>query len=777
MTLMKLRSINTFTTLIISLIILIAFAVIIGYVSNSSYKNTLAMATENMEGINKNIVASVNDLIDTSQSLANVIALQKDVHSCLKGEGEPIHDYIRNLFSVQNGLNSILVFNEKGIIVAGSNAKGQNIAGTDINQRPYVKEALAGRPCILSEISHSVTTDDYVFAVAVPVHDASGALLGGAAVTVNWLNFLDRHVLPVKISEHGRASMLSAQGQIIAHPNKELLLKDFAGQGYPKEILDMKKGRISFADQGQNMMLVFDAVERTGWIICAKAPEEDLTALARQQRNVLIAAGAGLYAALLLVILFLLRSRIVSPLRSLMAFSSEIAQGNFKAELKGRFAFEMKDLADNILRMTGELKHKLGFSDGVLRGLTAPTLISDTSGKLSYTNTPMLRLIELPGKPEDYQGKEATWFLYGEAAAGALVSSPPGRDKDQAVSETNLTGRAGGKLIVKIDSAPIYDLDGSLIGTITTVTDLTSMRNQQSRIESQRDSITEAAQTAESIASRLSSATQNISVQIVQSSQGASAQSGRAGETATAMNEMTAMVLEVAKSASQAAQTSDMAKDKAQQGSKIVDRVVEGIRQVESQAAGLKLDMSQLGDQAQGIGQIMSVISDIADQTNLLALNAAIEAARAGEAGRGFAVVADEVRKLAEKTMSATKQVDDAIRAIQHSARTNITGVDKTTLTIAEATSLANQSRETLDDIVQLVDLTADQVRSIATASHQQSAASEEINRSIEDVNRISQQTSEALNHASQGVEDLVDQASVLGKLIEDMNTGVLAQA
>ncbi len=287
-----------------------------------------------------------------------------------------------------------------------------------------------------------------------------------------------------------------------------------------------------------------------------------------------------------------------------------------------------------------------------------------------------------------------------------------------------------------------------------------------------REGMLQAAGRLEGVVEVVSSASEELSAQIEQSDRGAEEQSRRVAETATAMEEMNASVLEVARNAGGAADVSENARRMADEGAAIVGQVVEGIGQVQRQSLELKRDMEELGRQAESIGQIMNVISDIADQTNLLALNAAIEAARAGDAGRGFAVVADEVRKLAEKTMHATQEVGAAVRGIQQGTRTNMEHVDRSVGAIEEATGLARRSGESLREIVRFVDAAADQVRGIATASEQQFAASEEINRAVEQVSAISAETAQAMREAATAVNELTSQAQVLKRLVEELKLG-----
>ncbi len=330
--------------------------------------------------------------------------------------------------------------------------------------------------------------------------------------------------------------------------------------------------------------------------------------------------------------------------------------------------------------------------------------------------------------------------------------------------ETSETDAHPGGLDLEIEyhGLPIIDKEGNAVGALELIIDRTNIMkllNKTKRVANE----------ANEISDRVSSASEELSAQVEQVSQGVEEQKARMGETATAMEEMNATVLEVAKNASNAAASADEAKREAENGAQVVEKAIAAINRVSELAQGLKENMHALGSKAESIGQVMNVISDIADQTNLLALNAAIEAARAGEAGRGFAVVADEVRKLAEKTMDATKEVGDAIGSIQAAAKQNIESMDVASKAVEEATSLAGDSGEVLEKIVQLSAETSNQIQNIATAAEEQSATSEEISRGVEEVNRIVGETAEAMIQSSQAVHELARMAAELRELIKEL--------
>lgn len=284
-----------------------------------------------------------------------------------------------------------------------------------------------------------------------------------------------------------------------------------------------------------------------------------------------------------------------------------------------------------------------------------------------------------------------------------------------------------------------------------------------------KEGILTAASTLEGLIRSMNSEMGSLFDQNSNIQQGTSSQMTRISDAATAMEEMNATVLEVARNASEAASETERSRVMAQQGADAVTESVAAITQLHARSEELKGNMATLDAQSESIGNIINVINDIADQTNLLALNAAIEAARAGDAGRGFAVVADEVRKLAEKTMNATHEVSKNIKTIQDLAKLNAHGMDETLDAFENVQSLSSKSGEVLSEIVLAADSAAEQVRSIATAAEQQSAASEEITRSVEEIDSIARDNSTLVDSSAANTEQLVAQAENLNSVIEKL--------
>ncbi len=287
--------------------------------------------------------------------------------------------------------------------------------------------------------------------------------------------------------------------------------------------------------------------------------------------------------------------------------------------------------------------------------------------------------------------------------------------------------------------------------------------------KARREGLLDAAHQLEGVVNVVASASQRLATQVEISSQSAQEQAHRITHTAAAMEEMNTTIIDVARNSGSSAELTESAKEKALHGAEITERCKTSITRVQEDSMVLRKNMNALAEHAQSITTVMGVISDIADQTNLLALNAAIEAARAGEAGRGFAVVADEVRKLAEKTISSTSDVANAISAIQSSTESNVKQVDISVSGIEEATKLANMSGEALQTILEITENSASDVRAIATASEEQSATVSEMNSAIEQINNIAGSTSIAMQEASLAVQELSLQTQELSKIIENL--------
>jgi len=255
----------------------------------------------------------------------------------------------------------------------------------------------------------------------------------------------------------------------------------------------------------------------------------------------------------------------------------------------------------------------------------------------------------------------------------------------------------------------------------------------------------------------------NILVAADQMQAGATQQDQEITNTSSAVEELTVSMKQVSNNAEASAEAARRALDAAEQGNRAVRDTLEGMQRIRASVQATAKKIKSLGDRSLEISEIINVINDITEQTNLLALNAAIEAARAGEAGRGFAVVADEVRKLAEHSRSATKDIAALIKAIQAETNEAVVVMEEGTKEVESGATLADQAGRALDAISNVVRQSAELVQEISLASKQQVRGTEGVAHAMQIISSITRQT-------SQGTRGTVATVSQLVKLSDQLN-------
>jgi methyl-accepting chemotaxis protein len=232
------------------------------------------------------------------------------------------------------------------------------------------------------------------------------------------------------------------------------------------------------------------------------------------------------------------------------------------------------------------------------------------------------------------------------------------------------------------------------------------------------------------------------------------------------MQEMSSTVAQVSENSNLAAEASRQAAETARHGGSIVDDTLGKMRGIAEAVRATAKKVDELGKSSDQIGHIIGVIDDIADQTNLLALNAAIEAARAGEQGRGFAVVADEVRKLAERTTSATKEIAQMIQNIQDETRVAVSAMEAGTGQAEEGVKSTAQAGDSLKEIIRMAEQVGEMIAHIATAATQQSSATEQVNQNMDQIARLVKESAVGSQQSAKACQDLSGLALDLQKMV-----------
>ncbi len=283
-----------------------------------------------------------------------------------------------------------------------------------------------------------------------------------------------------------------------------------------------------------------------------------------------------------------------------------------------------------------------------------------------------------------------------------------------------------------------------------------------------RDTISSVSASAE----RIATASEEFSATAAEQAAGAETQKDQTHQVATAMQEMSSTVQQVSDNSNKAAEASRNAADTARKGGSIVDDTLSKMRAIADSVGQTAKKVQELGKSSNQIGEIIGVIDDIADQTNLLALNAAIEAARAGEQGRGFAVVADEVRKLAERTSKATKEITQMIQNIQTETKSAVEAMQSGTKQVELGVESTTKAGSSLQEIITTSEQVGNMVMLIATAATEQASATDEINSNIEQIAKITQETATGANESAKAVHELSSLATELHSIVSKFKIG-----
>jgi methyl-accepting chemotaxis protein len=716
------------------LFFLVMSLVPLGVVSTISYqkaKTSLQAMTQNMlgdmaEGVLGKIDLLMGDRYDDINAWAQIPTIRNALLTKNYAEANTILQAIDKEYDVYR---EILLLDTAGNVVAVSDPAITKNADFNKNQadREWFKKAMGGAVWV-SDVYFSSTIKELAVGFSAPVKNGEGEIVGVISSRLPW-SVVEKIVLEDgKDGETGYAYLLNKEGMLIAHPKKDKILKENLTKDENKDLAALaqkmikgEKGMGRYTYEGVEKIATFIPSKGSGdfkglgWSCGMVMADKEINAPIFNLRNTVLIVIL-LSAVIIAVLAVIIARSIANPMLKGVAFAQAVAAGDLNQTLEVKTKDEVGDLANALNTMVTNLKDMVG-------------KIRSTSSQLASAAS------EISTGSAQLTRSAHTQASSAEETSSTMV---------QMAASIQTVANNADSLATNADevSSSVQELGASSEQVAKSAEVMASSVSETSAtIEQMTVSIDRVAQNTDELASSVaetSSTVEQMTVSIDQVAGNSQELQQVVSETAAIVEQMAVSMRQVTNNVAEANSVAKAAAKEGCAGQQAVQEALASMSRVAGVIDKTAMSLVNLGKRSEEIGNIVKVINEIADQTNLLALNAAIEAARAGDAGRGFAVVAEEVRKLAERSMGATKEIALVIRQVQADTSDSVKYGELASQEARTSMELSGVAGSALENIVAGIDKTSNLMSDIAAMTVEQSNASALVIKSVERMSQSS---------------------------------------